>query len=317
MIEIRAKLKVPRGAYKVEVKGQLRLPFESRQKSRLRTALVSGEEVALMLPRGEVLRGGDLVVASDCRIIEVAAQPEQVLNITCDSAEDLARAAYHLGNRHVPVEVGEGYLRIAADHVLEGMLEKLGAHTEALEAPFEPEAGAYGAGGMHQHTDAQGHGGRIHEYGEPAHVHGPGCGHDHEGHHGHGGHGDHGGHHGHACGHDHHGHDHAEAGHACGHDHADHGHAGAAHGEPAHVHGPGCGHDHAQGQAVPVPVQVVHVHGPGCAHGHGADGQQASGHDGHAHEHDHAHGHDSCCDHDHHGHDHDHDHDHGHGRHGH
>ena len=71
MVEIKSKLKIARSAYKVEVKGQLRLPFESRQKSRLRTKLVSGEEVALMLPRGEVLRGGDLVTASDGRVIEV------------------------------------------------------------------------------------------------------------------------------------------------------------------------------------------------------------------------------------------------------
>lgn len=279
MIEIRKKLKLARAAraaYGLQVKGRLTLPFDSRQKSRLRAQLDdSGEEVGLMLPRGEVLRGGDLVVASDGRIIEVAAQPEQVLNVTCDSAEDLARAAYHLGNRHVPVEVGEGYLRIAADHVLEGMLAKLGASVEPLQAPFEPEAGAYGAGGMHQHADVQGHGGRIHEYGEPAHVHGPGCGHDHHGHDH-----DHHDHHGHAGGHDH---GHGEAGHACEHDHAGHGHgeaghAEAGHGEPGHVHGPGCGHDHSQAQ--PVPVQI-HVHGPGCTHDHGHE--HACGHDhGHA-----------------------------------
>ncbi len=161
MLEIRAKLKIPRAAYKVEVRGQLRLPFEQRQKSRLRARLVSGEEVALLLPRGEVLRGGDLVTASDGRVIEVIAEIEQLLHVECASPEQLARAAYHLGNRHVAVQVGAGFLRLAADHVLEEMLKGMGAKVAALEAPFEPEAGAY-AGGHHHHESA--HGGKIHEH---------------------------------------------------------------------------------------------------------------------------------------------------------
>ena len=182
MIEIKAKLKIPRGAYKVEVKGQLELPFESRQKSRLRTRLVSGEEVGLLLPRGEILRGGDLVTASDGRVIEVIAAPEKLVHVECAQAADLARAAYHLGNRHVPVQVGKGFLRLAADHVLEEMLKKLGAKVTHVEAPFEPEAGAY-AGGHHTH-DEMGHGGKIHdhhhEHGEHEHVHDEHCGHDHK-----------------------------------------------------------------------------------------------------------------------------------------
>jgi urease accessory protein len=176
MIEIKAKLKIARGAYKLDVKGQLKLPFDARQKSRLKTRLVSGEEVGLMLPRGEILRGGDLVTASDGRVIEVIAEPEQLLHI--ESAE-LARIAYHLGNRHVPVQVGEGFLRIAADHVLEEMVKKLGAKVKAVEAPFEPEAGAY-AGGHHQH-DEMGHGGKIHDHHhDHDHVHDEHCGHDHD-----------------------------------------------------------------------------------------------------------------------------------------
>ena len=166
MVEIKAKLKVARGAYNVEIKGQLRLPFDARQKSRLKTKLVSGEEVGLMLPRGEILRGGDLVTASDGRVIEVVAEPEKLLHIESDS---LARIAYHLGNRHVPVQVGEGFLRIAADHVLEEMLKKLGAKVREVEAPFEPEAGAY-AGGQHQH-DEMGHGGKIHDHHGHDHDH--------------------------------------------------------------------------------------------------------------------------------------------------
>ena len=185
MVEIRSKLKIARSAYKVEVKGQLKLPFDSRQKSRLRTKLVSGEEVALMLPRGEILRGGDLVTASDGRVIEVLAEPEKLLHI--ESAE-LARVAYHLGNRHVPVQVGKDFLRIAADHVLGEMVKKLGAKVSEVEAAFEPEAGAY-AGGHHQH-DEMGHGGKIHDHHhehdhDHGHVHDEHCGHDHHHHHGH------------------------------------------------------------------------------------------------------------------------------------
>ena len=113
---------------------QLLLPFERRQKSRLRAALASGEEVALELPRGEVLRGGDWLVASDGRAIEVVAAPERVLHVECASPQALARAAYHLGNRHVPVQVGDGWLRIADDHVLAHMLEGLGAKLTSMDA---------------------------------------------------------------------------------------------------------------------------------------------------------------------------------------
>jgi urease accessory protein len=161
MLEIRSKLRVRRAAYTLKIGGALRLPFEQRQKSRLRTQLVSGEEVGLVLPRGEILRGGDLVTASDGRIIEVIAQPEPVLHVECATPEALTRAAYHLGNRHVPVEVGAGYLRLAPDHVLRDMLARLGAVISEIEAPFEPEAGAYGGG--HRHEE-MGHGGRIHDH---------------------------------------------------------------------------------------------------------------------------------------------------------
>jgi len=196
MIEIKSKLRISRSAYKVEVRGQLKLPFELRQKSRLRATLVSGEEVGLLLPRGEVLRGGDLVTASDGRVIEVLAAPEKLLHVACASATDLAKAAYHLGNRHVPVQVGDGFLRLAADHVLEEMLKKLGAKVSHVEAPFEPEAGAY-AGGHHQH-DEMGHGGKIHDHHDDH-------GHDHEHKHGH----EHGRDHNHDHDHDHeHGHRH-------------------------------------------------------------------------------------------------------------
>ena len=167
MVEIKARLKVRRDAYRVSVADRLELPFESRQKSRLRAKLASGEEAALMLPRGEILRGGDLVTASDGRVIEIVAVPEKLLHIESAS---LAKAAYHLGNRHVPVQVGETFLRIAEDHVLEEMLRKLGAKVSHVQAPFEPEAGAYAGGHQHQH-DEMGHGGKIHDFGDHDHKH--------------------------------------------------------------------------------------------------------------------------------------------------
>jgi urease accessory protein len=141
--------------------GELELPFEQRQKTRFHAKLASGEAVAVLLPRGEVLRGGDLVAASDGRVIAIVAELESLLHVECGSASELARAAYHLGNRHVAVQVGAGFLRIAADHVLEDMLKQLGAKVSRIVAPFEPEAGAYAGGHEHGHA----HGGKIHQYG--------------------------------------------------------------------------------------------------------------------------------------------------------
>jgi len=134
---------------------RLELPFELRQKSRLRARLASGAEVGLMLPRGTVMRGGDVVQTTDGREVEIVAAKEKLLHI---ESEQLARVAYHLGNRHVPVQLGAGFVRIAEDHVLEELAKKLGARVSHVEAPFEPEAGAY-----HRH-DEMGHGGRIHDH---------------------------------------------------------------------------------------------------------------------------------------------------------
>ena len=111
-----------------------------------------------------MLRGGDLLLASDERVVEVVAETEAVVHIEGDSPQALARAAYHLGNRHVAVQVGDGWLRIVADAVLERMLAGLGMKLTHLEAAFEPEAGAYGP--HHRHDNVSGHGGRIHEFGD-------------------------------------------------------------------------------------------------------------------------------------------------------
>jgi urease accessory protein len=138
----------------------LALPFEMRSRSRYRATLDTGEAVGVLLPRGTVLRGGDRVRASDGRVVEVVAQPEALIEARCADARTLARAAYHLGNRHVPVEVGDGCLRLAPDHVLEAMLRGLGVDVAAVTAAFEPEAGAYAHG--HQHGFASE--ARIHDF---------------------------------------------------------------------------------------------------------------------------------------------------------
>ena len=135
---------------------KIALTYEQRQKSRLRVRLDSGEEVAISRARGSVLRAGERVQTTSGATVEIVSAPEKLLHIEADS---LARLAYHLGNRHVPVQVGERFLRIGEDHVLEEMVRKLGARVTHVEAPFEPESGAY----SHQH-DEMGHGGRIHDH---------------------------------------------------------------------------------------------------------------------------------------------------------
>jgi urease accessory protein len=160
---LEARERYPGFAQDAAAREQLRLPFERRQKSRQRATLASGEEIAIDLPRGQVLRGGDLLVASDRRVIEVVAEAERIVQVEAADAHDLARAAYHLGNRHVPVQVGSGWLRIAADPVIERMLLGLGMRLSSLEAAFEPESGAYAP--HHRHDNESGHGGRIHEFG--------------------------------------------------------------------------------------------------------------------------------------------------------
>jgi urease accessory protein len=140
----------------------LTLPFEMRSRSRYRAVLDTGEAVGVVLPRGTVLRGGDRVRSSDGRIVAVVAKPETLMEARCDDARALARAAYHLGNRHVAVQVGEGWLRLQPDHVLEAMLRGLGIDVAQVEAPFEPEAGAYAHGHQHGYASEA----RIHGFGQ-------------------------------------------------------------------------------------------------------------------------------------------------------
>jgi urease accessory protein len=147
---------------------RLTLTFELRCKTRLRTQLDSGEEAGLFLERGIILRAGDKLLGKDGRIVEVAAAPERVIEARSDDPLLLARAAYHLGNRHVPVQVAAGLLRFGSDHVLGEMLRGLGLDVTQTEAPFEPESGAYGGHGGHAHphghsADGEGRGPRIHD----------------------------------------------------------------------------------------------------------------------------------------------------------
>jgi len=158
MLIVQRKLDAP-----VPHDADLALPFERRQKSRLRTTVADGEEIGLFLGRGTVLRDGECLQADDGRVVRVVAAEEDLLEVRCVDADALARAAYHLGNRHTPVQVGVGWLRLAADDVLGGMLRGLGASVTAIRAPFEPEAGAYAAG-HHAHSGDAKHAGIIHDF---------------------------------------------------------------------------------------------------------------------------------------------------------
>ncbi len=132
---------------------KLELGFDARCKSRLRAKLASGEDCGLFLERGTVLRGGDRLLANDGRVVEVVAAPESLMEALSGDPLLIAKAAYHLGNRHVAVHLLPGRLRFVADHVLGEMVRGLGLKVAALESPFEPESGAYGA-----HPHPHGHG---------------------------------------------------------------------------------------------------------------------------------------------------------------
>jgi urease accessory protein len=131
----------------------LELPFDLRQKSRLRIKLSSGQDAALFLSRGIILRGGDLLKSEDGLVVQIIAAQEPVYNVIAPTARELMCAAYHLGNRHVPLQIGDGWLRLEQDYVLKEMLLGLGMQVSETMAPFEPEAGAYGGGHRHGHDD--------------------------------------------------------------------------------------------------------------------------------------------------------------------
>jgi urease accessory protein len=172
----------------------LTLAFDARCKSRLAATLDGGEEVALVMPRGTVLADGDVLVADDGALVRIIAAAQDVLVVRAPDALTLTRAAYHLGNRHTPVEIGADYLKLEADPVLETMLRRLGAQVDHASEPFQPETGAYGGGHKHGHDETfnedyalaqkvfDEHHGHAHPH-DHDHDHST-CGHDH-GHHGH------------------------------------------------------------------------------------------------------------------------------------
>lgn len=163
MLQIHQRVQAP-----ATVTDWLELPFQLRQKSRLRVMLQSGKEAALFLERGLVLRGGDLLKAETGEIIAVIAAEEPVLLVRAADSRTLSAAAYHLGNRHVPLQIGDDWLRLEQDHVLKDMLLGLGLTVTEEYAPFEPEAGAYGGG--HRHGDAHAHSDALHNLRPPARM---------------------------------------------------------------------------------------------------------------------------------------------------
>jgi len=161
------------------------LDWDTRQKSRFDTDDTQGRRIGVFLPRGTTVRGGDVLVAEDGSLIKVIAQPQPVLRITpCTehgSPFDLVRAAYHLGNRHVAIELSPQHLQIEPDHVLAEMLRHMHLDVTEMVAPFEPEGGAYAAHAAHA-GHAHGHDDHGHDHGhDHAHDHA----HDHEHRHGH------------------------------------------------------------------------------------------------------------------------------------
>lgn len=132
----------------------LTLTFEQRVKSRQKVELDNGEAAGLFLARGSILLHGQQIVAQSGEVVEVRAAEEAVSTVYVDDPLRLARACYHLGNRHVPLQIGVGFVRYQHDHVLDDMLTGMGLEVKLEQAPFEPEAGAYdGVGHAHGHHE--------------------------------------------------------------------------------------------------------------------------------------------------------------------
>jgi urease accessory protein len=200
MLHVNKILAGGRGLAPVLVKraATVALDWDVRQKSRFDATDSQGRALGVFLPRGTVVRGGDVLVAEDGSMVVVAAAPQPVMVVTActehGSPFDLLRAAYHLGNRHVQLELKPDHLKLEPDHVLADMLRQMHLNVRDANEAFEPEGGAYAAGG-HAHGH-EGHGpdhGHDHAHGHahaPAaaaapkpHVHGPDCDHGHD--HGH------------------------------------------------------------------------------------------------------------------------------------
>jgi urease accessory protein len=169
------------------------LDFNDRHRRRMAMTGTRGLEFLLDLESAVALRGGDALVLEDGRLVEVVAAPEPLAEIRGSDPQHLVRLAWHLGNRHLPTQITARGLRIRRDHVIEAMVKGLGARIIEIEAPFDPEGGAYADGG-HAHAPA----GEAHDHAGHGHS-----SHDHGGHHHHDEHCDHDHHHGHSHAHDH------------------------------------------------------------------------------------------------------------------
>jgi urease accessory protein len=188
---LRATSVIAKGDWRSDAADTIVLDYDERHRRRVSMTGVRGLAFLLDLPEAVMLRSGDALKLEDGRLVEVVAAPESLAEVKCGSLPDLARAAWHLGNRHLPVQIIGPKLRIRRDHVIEDMLRGLGAQVSEIEAPFDPEGGAYAQAVQtqgHEHAREHDHG-HSHDH-DDGHVHGPGCGHDphdHDHHdHGHG-----------------------------------------------------------------------------------------------------------------------------------
>jgi len=151
----RALIHRPAGHWpKDKAAGALSLDFDARHRRRIRLTTDQGEEVLLDLPKPVAMADGDGLQLEDGRLLKIQAAAELIVEVTHKDPNQLIRIAWHLGNRHLPVEVGHDVLRIRPDHVIEGMLHGLGADLAKVNAPFQPERGAYGDHGHHHNDDA-------------------------------------------------------------------------------------------------------------------------------------------------------------------
>jgi urease accessory protein len=174
------------------------LDFDDRHRRRMAMTGTRGLSFLLDLENAVALRGGDALVLEDGRLIEVVAAPEPLVEIRGADPHHLIRVAWHLGNRHLPTQIMPKGLRIRRDHVIEAMVKGLGARVIEIEAPFDPEGGAYAAAAhVDEHEDHAHHGHTGHDH---AHDHGH---HHHHDHHHHDEHGTHEHDHGHSHAHDH------------------------------------------------------------------------------------------------------------------
>lgn len=186
---IRILKKLPSESDAGDFQGHLPLPFTTRSRSRFRGKLTDGREVGAFLPRGTLLRGGDVVETSTGERLLIVAAAETVSTASSPEVQALLSAAYHLGNRHVELQLLPGAVRYRHDHVLDAMVRELGLTVIVEEAPFEPEAGAYHGhshthshGTEHEHAGSRGH---NHSHGH-GHSHGHSHAHHHASEHGHG-----------------------------------------------------------------------------------------------------------------------------------